>query len=319
MDRSPFIQQVRNALRSKHYAFATEKSYCYWVRNFIRFNNYQSVTAISAEDVTDFLTHLAVNRNVSPSTQDQAFNALIFLFRHVLELPIENIKAVRSKKLQQIPVVLSTREVRAILDHLEEPFKTMIRLAWGGGLRQSEILRLRIKDIDFERKTLTIKEGKGRKDRATLLPDSCIDGLRQCTEKSRLFHKIDVSEGYGEVYMPFALAKKFPNQANSLHWQFVFSAPSRSIDPMDQKMKRHHIHSTTLARNLRIAVKKAGILKKVTCHTFRHTFATQLLESGYDIRTVQELLGHDDVKTTQIYTHVLQRGANAVISPADRL
>ena len=215
-------------------------------------------------------------------------------------------------------MILARHEVEDILSHLAHPFSTMIELAWGAGLRKTEILRLRIKDIDFDQKAIIVREGKGRKDRVTVLPERCVDGVRQTIKSAEHYHFIDCEEGFPCVEMPFALAKKFPNQAKSLHWKFIFPSYKRSIDPRGSEERRHHIHPSALEKNLRKAVAKTKIAKKVTCHTFRHSFATQLLEAGYDIRTVQELLGHNDVKTTQIYTHVLKRGGNAVISPADR-
>lgn len=318
MAGSPFMAQVRSVVRVQQKAFATEKTYCYWINQFIRFCGYQSPDEICAEDVTRFLTHLSVNRHVSPNTQNQALCALVFLFRHVLNRPLENIDAVRSKEQIRIPVVLSRSEVEAILEQLCHPYKTMVELAWGAGLRKSEILRLRIKDIDFDQRTIIVREGKGRKDRVTVLPERCITGLEQTIKSAEHYHCLDCEEGFPSVQMPFALAKKFPRQAKSLHWKFIFPASKRSSDPRGSEERRHHVHPSALEKQLRKAVLLSRVRKKVTCHTFRHTFATQLLESGYDIRTVQELLGHSDVKTTQIYTHVLKRGGNAVISPADR-
>ncbi len=318
MNNSPFMKSVRNTIRLKQMALSTEKTYCYWIRFFIRYHNYAAPTEIKSEDVTAFLTYLAVSRKVSPNTQNQAFNALLFLFRHVLNMPLDNIDAVRAKEVRKLPVVLSDDEVHRIVDLLNPPFRTMIQLAWGSGMRKMEIHRLRIKDVDFDRQSITIREGKGRKDRITVLPKCAIEGLKQAICRTEHFHRLDEDEGFDTVEMPYALAKKYPNQASSLHWKFVFCANQRSVDPRSREQRRHHLHPSTLARNLKNAVAQAQIRKKVSTHTFRHTFATQLLESGYDIRTVQELLGHSDVKTTQIYIHVLNRGGNAVISPVDR-
>lgn len=298
-------------------ALSTEKCYCYWIRFFIRHQAYESEKQISRDGVVSFLSYLANQRDVSPNTQNQAFSALLFLFRHVLHLPFENIDAVRAKQTRRIPVVLNTQEVNEILDHLESPYSTMIQLAWGAGLRKTEILRLRIKDIDFDRLHIIVREGKGAKDRIALLPRCTIDELKRLISRSEKLYQLDCDEGFAEVEMPYALAKKFPRQASSLHWRFVFSAPSRSRDPRSGKTMRHHMHPSGLEKQLRRAVTAAHIRKKVSCHTFRHTFATQLLERGADIRTVQELLGHNDVKTTQIYTHVLNRGHHAILSPAD--
>lgn len=318
INHSPFIKSVKDVIRSRHMALATEKTYCYWIRFFIRYQRYKSRGDISPNDVTGFLTHLAVNRHVSPSTQNQAFSALLFLFRHVLALPLDNIDAVRAKETVRIPVVLTSNEVNAILSKLKQPYKTMIQLAWGTGMRKMEIFRLRIKDVDFERRSITVREGKGRKDRITILPECTIEELEYKVRQSLHFHSLDVEEGFSSVEMPYALEKKYPNQEYNQHWKYIFAAPKRGVDPRSGLERRHHLHPSVLEKQLRQAVRASGVLKKVSCHTFRHTFATQLLESGYDIRTVQELLGHSDVKTTQIYTHVLNRGGNAVISPADR-
>lgn len=319
MSASPFMQKVRGTLRFRQMALATEKTYCYWIRFFLRYNNYSSPDRIRSEDVTAFLTHLAVHRKVSPNTQNQAFNAILFLFRHVLEKPLENVSAVRAKEPQRIPVVLSAGEVLKVLDRLPDFYRTMIELAWGAGLRKMEILRLRIKDVDFDRQCITVREAKGRKDRVTVLPRRAVPGLESAIRRSVHYHHLDCEEGFGTVEMPYALAKKYPNHARNLAWKFVFASGVRGIDPISGEERRHHVHPTALSRHLRNAVLAAGVRKKVSCHTFRHTFATQLLEAGYDIRTIQELLGHSDPKTTQIYTHVLKRGGNAVISPADRV
>ncbi len=315
---SPFMQRVREVMRARYLALATEKSYCYWIRYFIRQQRPSSPETMTREQVTAFLSWLATEQSISPATQNQAFNALVFLFRHVLQRPLENIQATRAKENRRVPVVLNFSEVEKILQHLNEPYLTMIRLAWGSGLRKTEILRLRIKDLDFERRALTVRSGKGDKDRITVLPQSVCESLQRFIKRVARLHQMDLDEGFGSVEMPYALAKKYPSQARSLHWQFVFAAAQRSIDPRSGDERRHHLHHCTLDRALRTAVRASKIPRRVSCHTFRHSFATQLLENGYDIRTVQELLGHSDVKTTQIYTHVLKRGGNAVISPADR-
>lgn len=319
MQASPFMMREREVIRLRQMALATEKAYCYWIRYFIRFHRFRSPGEITGEHVTSFLTFLANAKRVSPNTQNQAFSALLFLFRHVLVKPLEGIQAERSREPQRIPVVLAAREVVAILGGLRQPFRTMIELAWGAGLRKMEIHRLRIKDIDFYRRCIVVREAKGRKDRVTVLPDRCSVYLQEAIRRATHYHHLDAEEGFNSVEMPYALAKKFPNQARSLHWKFVFPSDRRSVDPRSGEERRHHLHSSVLERHLRGAVLNANVPKKVTCHTFRHTFATQLLESGYDIRTIQELLGHSDPKTTQIYTHVLKRGGNAVISPADRV
>lgn len=319
MSESPFMRRVRDCLRLRQMAFATEKSYCYWIRFFIRQQCIRNPEEMSAEKLTAFLTYLAVQRHVSPNTQNQAFNALLFLFNHVLRRPLENIQAIRAKERRYVPVVLTTNEVERVLEHLPQPYLTMIQIAWGAGLRKAEILRLRVKDIDFERRELTIRQGKGGKNRRTVLPQCTVDALRGFIERIERLQALDTTEGFGTVEMPYALARKYPGESRSLKWQFVFAAPQRGTDPISGDIRRHHLHPSTLEKALRFAVHKSGLTKRVTCRTFRHTFATQLLESGYDIRTVQELLGHNDVATTQIYTHVLNRGGQGVISPADRL
>lgn len=315
---SPFMQRIQEIMRARYLALATEKSYCYWIRYFIRQQKPSSPEAMTGEQVTAFLSWLAIEQNISPATQNQAFNALVFLFRHVLQRPLTDIQATRAKENRRVPVVLSSSEIDQVLQYLKEPYLTMLRLAWGSGLRKMEILRLRIKDLDFERRALTVRSGKGDKDRVTVLPQSVCEPLQRFMTRSARLHQMDLDDGFGSVEMPYALAKKYPAQARSLHWQFVFSAGQRSIDPRSGEERRHHLHHSTLDRALRAAVVASKIPKRISCHTFRHSFATQLLENGYDIRTVQELLGHSDVKTTQIYTHVLKRGGNAVISPADR-
>lgn len=318
MAQSPFMVRVRECLRLRQMAYATEKSYCHWIRYFIHQQCIKHPSEMDGDKLTAFLTYLAVQKHVSPNTQNQAFNALLFLFKHVLQRPLENIQATRAKERRAVPVVLTTREVELVLSHLQPPFLTMIQLAWGAGLRKAEILRLRVKDVDFERKELTIRQGKGGKDRRTVLPECTVDALQSLVARVRKLHALDITEGYGAVEMPYALARKYPKESRSLGWQFIFAAPNRGVDPISGEIRRHHLHPTTLEKALRFAVHASGITKRVTCHTFRHTFATQLLEIGYDIRTVQELLGHEDVATTQIYTHVLNRGGQGVISPADR-
>ncbi|WP_101758615.1 integron integrase [Oceanicoccus sp. KOV_DT_Chl] len=318
MKKSPFMRRVRDTLRLQQKAYATEKTYCHWIRYFIKHYGYQSDTEIKSEHVVQFLTYLAVNRQVSPSTQNIAFNALLFLFRHVLKKELKNIDAVRAQEQRRLPVVLTQLEAETIIQQLPQPYRTMVELAWGAGLRKMEILRLRIKDIDFQRHSIIVRAGKGNKDRITVLPTSTIAVLREAIQRTEYLHKLDIAEGFGTVEMPYALSRKYPYEASSLHWKFIFSAERRGIDPRSKIERRHHLHPSALEKQLRKAVRKTQIGKKISCHTFRHTFATQLLESGYDIRTIQELLGHTDVKTTQIYTHVLNRGGNAVISPADR-
>lgn len=235
MNNSPFMTSVRDTLRVKQMALSTEKSYCYWIRHFIRYHNYGSPGEIRSDDVTAFLTYLAVSRQVSPNTQNQAFNALLFLFRHVLSVPLENIDAVRAKETRRIPVVLNSNEVNNIISQLKPLFKTMVQLGWGSGMRKTEILRLRIKDIDFDRQSITVREGKGRKDRITILPQCAVNDIQAAILRAEHFHRLDLAEGFGTVEMPFALAKKYPNQARSLHWKFFLPLTGAALIPVVAK------------------------------------------------------------------------------------
>jgi integron integrase len=319
MSSSPFLAEIRTKIRLRHLSLATERTYLYWIRFFIRQQKIRSRTGITRESAVNFLSFLAEVRQVSSATQNQAFNALLFVFRHVLDVPFSDVHAIRAKERRRAPVVLTPEEAVNIISRLQEPHRTILSLAWGAGLRKSEILQLRIKDIDFRRREIIVRGGKGDKDRVTVLPSMAVPGLVSAIERLKRLHASDLADGFGAVEMPNALAKKYPSEQYAVHWQFVFAAQHRSTDPRSGAERRHHIHATAVEKALRRSVNASGIHKRVSCHTFRHTFATHLLESGYDIRTVQELLGHSNVQTTQIYTHVLNRGARGVISPADRL
>lgn len=313
------LHEVRSRLRLKHYSLRTEKAYLYWIRRYIHANGRRHPRELDGVTVERFLSRLATEHDVAPSTQNQALSALLFLYREVLgiRLPwMENV--VRAKRQRRLPVVLSKGEAAAVLRYLSGREAVMAGLLYGSGLRLMECVRLRIKDVDFARNEITVREGKGGKDRKTVLPASLREALRLQIETARLVHARDLVDGFGEAWLPHALARKYPNAPKMPAWQYVFPASRRSTDPRDGRERRHHVDEKILQRAVSSAARSAGIDKPVSPHTLRHCFATHLLESGSDIRTVQELLGHKDVTTTQIYTHVLNRGAGAVSSPLDR-
>ncbi|MEJ5277555.1 MAG: integron integrase [Thermogemmata sp.] len=320
MDSQPkkLLDQVRDAIRLKHYSIRTEEAYVDWIKRFILFHNKRHPKDMGVPEIEAFLTHLAVEKHVSASTQNQALSALLFLYREVLKIELEaSIEAVRAVKPKRLPTVLSKDEVRRVIAHLSGPHRLIAQLLYGSGLRLLECLRLRVKDIDFTYRTITVRDGKGQQDRITVLPDSLIAPLREHLKRVKRLHEEDLASGHGAVYLPDALAEKYPNAAHEWGWQYVFPADRLSVDPRSGAVRRHHMDESTVQRAVHAAAKAAGIAKHVSPHTFRHSFATHLLENGYDIRTVQELLGHKDVKTTMIYTHVLQRGGLAVRSPLD--
>lgn len=297
----------------------TEEAYVGWVRRFILANGKRHPRELGAREVEAFLTHLAVQGHVSASTQNQALSALLFLYREVLqqELPwMENIQ--RAKRPERLPVVLSREEVAALLGEMNGVTWLMASLLYGAGLRLMECARLRVQDVDFVRREITVRQGKGGKDRRTMLPAMTVDALQGQLAEARRVHERDLAAGFGVVWLPNALARKYPNAAREWAWQYAFPASSRSTDPRSGVERRHHLDETVLQRAVKQAVRRARIDKPATCHTLRHSFATHLIEDGYDIRTVQELLGHKDVSTTQIYTHVLNRGGRGVLSPLDR-
>ena len=318
--RAPrLLDEVRRCLRLKRYSLRTEQAYLYWIRRYIRANGLRHPREIGGAEVELFLSNLARHDRVAPSTQNQALSALLFLYREVLaiDLPwMENV--VRAKRMPRLPVVLSPAETAALLQQLSGREALMAGLLYGSGLRLMECLRLRVKDVDFARNEITVREGKGGKDRNTVLPGRLRSALMAQTETVRLLHQRDLEAGFGAVSLPNALARKYRNAERELGWQYVFPAARRGIDPLDGREKRHHLDESVLQRAVRAAARSAGILKPVSPHALRHCFATHLLETGADIRTVQELLGHKDVTTTQIYTHVLNRGAASVLSPLDR-
>jgi integron integrase len=313
------LVQVRQQIRLRNYSIRTETVYAEWVKRYIRFHQYRHPQEMGAAEIEAFLTHLAVKRNVSGSTQNQALAALLFLYKEVLKVELPWLDGiVRAKKPVHLPVVLTREEVARVLEQLPGVCWIVATLLYGAGLRLLEALRLRVKDVDFARCEILVRDGKGQKDRVTMLPRRVIEPLQAHLLKVQALHQRDLAEGFGRTNLPFALARKYPNAAAEWGWQFVFPSINRSKDPRSDGIFRHHLHEKTIQRAVREATRRAGLIKRATPHTFRHSFATHLLESGQDIRTVQELLGHADVKTTQIYTHVLNRGGLGVISPLDR-
>jgi integron integrase len=317
--KAKLLDQLRGALRSRHYSNRTEETYRHWVKRFIYFHHLRHPAEMSEPEINAFLTHLAVRNRVSSSTQNQALSALLFLYRHVLDREIGSLDGViRARKPKRLPVVMTRDEVKAILDRLDGDSRLMASLMYGAGLRLMECLRLRVQDIDFSRNEILVRDGKGGKDRITMLPQSLKQDLRNHLGETRTTHEKDLKEGCGRVLLPNALGHKYPNAPAEWRWQWVFPQKNRWKNIKNGEEGRHHVHETILQRGVKEAVRRAGIVKHVGCHTFRHSFATHLLEAGYDIRTIQELLGHKDVSTTMIYTHVLNKGGHGVRSPLDR-
>ncbi len=313
------LEQLRGRIRLKHYSIRTEDAYVDWVRRFILFHGKRHPADMGAREVEAFLTHLAVEGKVAASTQNQAKSALLFLYREVLGSELPWLRAVESaKRTQRLPVVLTEDEVEALLERMSGSTGLIARLLYGSGLRLLEAARLRVKDLDLKRLEILVRDGKGAKDRVTMVPESLRTQLRTQLDFARALHCRDLEEGGGEVYLPFALARKYPAAAKQWMWQYVFPAERSSRDPRSEAIRRHHVDGQLVERAMRLALRQAAIHKPATPHTLRHSFATHLLQSGYDIRTVQELLGHADVQTTMIYTHVLNRGGRGVHSPLDR-
>lgn len=314
------MDQVSDVMRLKHYAFRTEQTYVSWIKRFIFFHDKKHPKEMGEPEVEAFLTWLAVEKHVSKSTQNQAFNALIFLYREVLKKPLEGrIDAVRSSKKQRLPIVMNKEETQRVLSGMNGTTQLMAKLLYGGGLRLMECIRLRVKDIDFEINEIRVHSGKGDKDRLVPLPKSIKPSLKIHLERIKLIHEDDLSKGCGEVYLPNALDRKYPRAGKEWGWQYVFPSSKLSHDPRKKVIRRHHMDPSTLDKAIKRAVKLAGITKHVTSHTFRHSFATHLLQTGTDIRTIQSLLGHNDLSTTMIYTHVLRQGGQGVKSPLDSL
>jgi len=320
---SDLIDQMQRALRARHYSRRTEQAYCRWARRYIRFHGLRHPGEMAEPEINAFVTHLAVREQVSASTQSQALSAILFLYRRVLHREVGELQElVRARKQPRLPVVLSREEVRAVLDELDGDDRQcwlIASLLYGAGLRLTECLRLRVLDVDLGRGELTVRSGKGDKDRATTLPRALVPDLREQLRRAQLLHERDLAAGWGRVELPSALARKYPNAPREWCWQWVFPQRKRWVDARTGREGRHHVHPTIVQRAVHDAVRRAGIAKHATCHTLRHSFATHLLETGYDIRTIQELLGHKDVGTTMIYTHVLQRGGQGVRSPLDTL
>ena len=312
------LGQLRDAIRTKHYSMKTEEAYVHWTKRFILFHNKRHPKEMGENEINQFITHLAVKDKVSASTQNQALCAIVFLYKQVFKIDIGDLgNVVWAKKPNRVPVVFTRSEAQAVLSQLTGMNWLMGMLLYGAGLRLTECLQLRVKDIDFEYQQITVHNAKGAKDRVTPLPERIIEQLKQHLKYVKELHEKDLKDGYTSVYLPYALERKYPNVGKELGWKFLFPATQISTDPRTGIKRRHHIYETVLQKAVKQAVRKAGITKHASCHTFRHSFATHLLESGYDIRTVQELLGHKDVKTTMIYTHVLSKGGLGVKSPAD--
>ncbi len=318
--RSKFLEQVRHVIRRKGYSIRTEEAYVSWIKRFILFHNKRHPKEMGPSEVEAFLTYLAVDSNVAASTQNQALQAILFLYREVLHQPLEvSLDFLRAKRPKRLPTVLTRKEAQQVLDAMHGVPKLVVQILYGSGLRLLEALRLRVKDVDFEQRQIIVRDGKGAKDRVTILPECLIPTFQEHLRRVKIIHARDLDRGYGCVYLPHALERKSPNAHREWIWQYVFPASKLSRDPRTGALRRHHLHESVVQRAVRRAAQLAGISKRVTPHTFRHSFATHLLEAGYDIRTVQELLGHKDVKTTMIYTHVMNRGPYAVRSPLDGL
>ncbi len=316
------LQEMKDILRRQGYAYATENTYCDWVSRFVAFHKMKSraeMLLTPEVNVEVFLTHLAVDKNVAPSTQNQALNALVFLYTKVLERPLENVSATRSRKEPRIPVVLSKDEVKQVLTLMDGTVGLIVKTLYGGGLRISEAIRLRAQDVDFSYKQITVRDGKGKKDRVTPLANELAPLLQAQLEKVKLLHDKDMADGYGSVHLPYALSTKYPNAGKAFAWQYVFPSRNIALDPRSGVKRRHHVDASVINKAIKRAVTTCGIVKKVSAHTFRHSFATHLLQAGTDIRTIQALLGHADLQTTMIYTHVLRQGGQGVKSPFDDL
>lgn len=321
-DHSPLqprlLDQVRHAIRTKHYSIRTEEAYVKWVKQYIFFHNKRYPSEMGENEISQFLTNLAVNGNVAASTQNQALCAILFLYKQVLKKEMGELKNLTwAKKPKKLPVVLTSEEVNVLMQHLSGDKLLMANLLYGAGLRLLECLRLRVKDLDFGYKQIIIRDAKGQKDRVTMMPEKLVEPLQMQLSKANKQYKEDLDRGVCNVYLPYALDRKYPKAKHEWGWQYVFPAKQLSIDPRSGIKRRHHLYESVLQKTIKVAVAKAGITKQASCHSLRHSFATHLLEAGYDIRTVQELLGHNDVRTTMIYTHVMNNRRINVKSPID--
>ncbi|GAA5315178.1 MAG: integron integrase [Candidatus Pelagadaptatus aseana] len=317
-EKSPFLQGVRTHIRAKGMAYKTEQTYIHWIKRFIFFNGKRHPAEMGNEEATAFLTHLAVKENVAINTQKTALNAIAFLYRDIIKQPLENINHTHASVPRQIPVIFTHREAMQIIDGMPGDSQLICALLYGSGLRISEAIRLRVKDVDFDMNVLNILRSKNNKNRVTVLPQQLIPRLQRQITWVAAIHKKDLADGFGEVFMPDALLKKYPTDARRLGWQYLFPSQKLSVDPRSGVMRRHHILDSSVQKQMRKVVRELNILKKCGPHTFRHSFATRLLERGHDLRTIQELLGHSDVKTTEIYTHVVKQGGKGVLSPLDQ-
>jgi integron integrase len=321
------LDQYRQTLRNRHYSLRTESTYISWVRQYIKYHNpdlgrgrvARHPREMGVPEINEFISFIVSHKNISASTQNQAISAILFLYRSVLNIQLDEaaLIPIRPTRPKRVPTVLSREEAKKVIAKMDGIYKLMTQIMYGSGLRLMEVLRLRVKDLDFANRQIIVRDGKGENDRITMFPDTLLESLRLHLKQVKAQHDLDLSIGFGTVYLPYALERKFPNANREFAWQYVFPAPDLSIDPVSGVTQRHHINESNLQKAVKLAVRLARIDKHVTCHTFRHSFATHLLENGYDIRTVQELLGHKDVKTTMIYTHVLHRGGMAVKSPLD--
>lgn len=322
--KSPtLLEDVRRIMRLKHYSLHTERTYCEWIKQFVKFHRLSERAALLEDaeaKIEAFLSYLATERQVASATQNQAMNALVFLYKQVLGVPLlKRIEAIRSKSSRHIPVVLSVDEIKQVLPRVEGIAQLVVKFLYGSGLRISEAVRLRVQDIDYAYRQITVRSGKGDKDRVTTFSAAMVPMLQNHLEKVKAIHDQDLAAGFGAVYLPHALTKKYPNAEREWGWQYVFPARSLSVDPLSGKTRRHHVDQSLINKAIKAAVRQAGLNKRVSAHTFRHSFATHLLQRGTDIRTIQALLGHSELETTMIYTHVLNQGGQGVVSPLDDL